>query len=221
MLNSLPEIVQRQIGESFKDGVLKAQEGFMYGREDEDVLTGALGQSLVARGYIEIEGEKFKWKTSYSKFRGRGKNATEKLLGADGIFQIELVNESEEPLFRKGLLFQAKKGWEGKDSNLQGQAKQLTAFGDFGFIINYTSEGYEAFSATIVQEANGDRREISQDNTKRLIDVLGTDFVVCRSGKTGLWYDIYSRKLHLPISHKPIPRAYRHVITTTIVQIDR
>ena len=40
---------------------------------------------------IYNDGHEWRWKVNYKKFRGRGKGAFEKRIGADGIVQIEVV----------------------------------------------------------------------------------------------------------------------------------
>ena len=57
--------------------------------------------------------------------RGRGRGATEKITGADGVFQLELRDLSGRIVRRKGLLFQAKNRWRRTSKKLREQAAVL------------------------------------------------------------------------------------------------
>jgi hypothetical protein len=62
------------------------------GQEDEDTLTGHVGFALRTRQpkrvVVNRDGrrETWTWAMGYHKVRGRGPNATERRVGADGIF---------------------------------------------------------------------------------------------------------------------------------------
>jgi len=87
----------------------RAEEGFESTEEDEDSITGDFLRAL-RKGWTEpvIRDEvSWRWRLTTRKFRGRGELATESLIGADGIIQIE-VTSPQGITFRKGLLFQAK-----------------------------------------------------------------------------------------------------------------
>jgi hypothetical protein len=77
--------------------VAEVEERFLSAAEDEDTFTGQLG-ALFGAGErkVEIDGQSRYWKIEYTKFRGRGKDATEAKIGADGIFEIRVSGVEEE-----------------------------------------------------------------------------------------------------------------------------
>jgi hypothetical protein len=109
MEHILPASVIESIQKSYIQGVTQAVKGYRFAQEDEDTVTGALGQALFSDDQaVIVNGAVYVWRTTYQKFRGRGPNASEHIIGADGIFQIEVRGGQREMIFRKGLLFQAK-----------------------------------------------------------------------------------------------------------------
>jgi hypothetical protein len=82
-----------------------------------------------------------------SKLRGRGANAPEKELGADGIFQIEVLDLDGQYIVRKGLLSQSKIGWTGRDGRLFEQARNLLRQSESAIVIDYSPHGYRAIPA--------------------------------------------------------------------------
>jgi hypothetical protein len=111
----IPAQVLDAISGHISTAVEKAVQGFWSANEDEDTLTGHLGACLKTGTHTvdvtqdEINGP-WKWSIDYSKFRGRGKNATESYLGADGILELSLDMGYRRDT--KSLLFQAKTDWE-------------------------------------------------------------------------------------------------------------
>jgi hypothetical protein len=108
----LPPEVQKSIYRHIKRAVKRAVEAHKSGQEDEDTLTGQLGAFLrtprpqtVTVTADNVLG-KWTWLIDYRKLRGRGPNATEHTLGADGIFDLVLTHGGEQS--RKGSLFQSK-----------------------------------------------------------------------------------------------------------------
>ena len=64
-----------------------------------------------------------------------------------------------------------------------------------GIVINYTKDGYEAFDAKDVREAEGKRKELISNNKKyHLGEILGEQFLDCTIGKKGLYYDKKTEK---------------------------
>lgn len=192
----LGDLVPRAVIESIRDrlivGVADAEAGFEYSKADEDTLTGALGQSILRNGsvVIRINGEEYAVRTYYRKVRGRGSGAPEKPTGADGIFQIEVLNADGTPVWTKGLPFQSKKEWRGTNSRLASQAGDMIAMAGQGLIIDYSSVGYRACSASAVLEHSGRATAVSKARGLRpLGQILGNDFLDCTVGVEGLTYD--------------------------------
>jgi hypothetical protein len=216
----LPKSVLDSIREAYLRGISAAERGYIFGQEDEDVLTGALGQALLSEDRAVVENrEVYVWRITYNKFRGRGKNAAEKILGADGIFQIDVRDAEGQILRRKGLLFQAKKGWQGKDAKLASQASLLAWPPGVAVVINYTPNGYKACLANIVNDAEGDRCKIAPEAMKSLTTTLGEDSLLCRVGLQGLFYNPLTKVLEFPFGLKPPKQSYRHVITTKVIRV--
>lgn len=129
ILADLPELVVRTLQRYFYAGVKQAEVRFKYHRADEDTVTGGLAERLIEPAPLEIHahGEIFRWTTAAYKLRGRGANAPEKEPGADGIFQIVVVDQRGRFVVRKGLLFQSKIEWHGRNGDLLNQARRLIA----------------------------------------------------------------------------------------------
>lgn len=193
----IPKEVIQAVAEHIKSAVPKAVEGYWSANEDEDVLTGHLGACLkIGKQKVqvtEIQTERlgeWTWSLDYFKFRGRGKNATENILGADGLFELKLNlgNRSE----KKSLLFQAKKDWD-NDPSLVVQCIKLSTWREAAFILNYTETAFEAFSIDTVLRAQGNKSK--SYHNKALADFLGKDFLECLVGDINMSYDPKARKL--------------------------
>jgi hypothetical protein len=191
MRDILPQQVVDAIRDRMIAGVTLAENHYNYSAADEDSLTGALGESLLAPRLLFHHGEDvFAWSTEYFKIRGRGKGAAEKTTGADGVFQITVRNVDGKVLRTKCLPFQSKKNWRGKNALLAQQSSLLVGQCGAGIAIDYTNHGYFAASAAEVVLANGSRTEISADGKlSRLALLLGIKFLECEIGRIGMHFD--------------------------------
>jgi hypothetical protein len=191
----IPDEVKEAIAAHIEKAVERARDGFASAEEDEDTLTGHLGGLLRIRQQVvnvpqsEISGE-WKWSINYYKFRGRGKGAAESILGADGIFEIELAHGNRSD--RKSLLFQAKKEWT-SDTLLLSQALKLSTWREAAFLVNFSATAFEAFSLDDVIQTRGTRP--SNLGSRPLATVIGADFPQCDIGDTDLHYDHGLRQL--------------------------
>ncbi|MGO9330543.1 MAG: hypothetical protein ACLQJ0_20835 [Steroidobacteraceae bacterium] len=192
----LGDLIPRAVIEVVRDrlivGVADAEAHFEYSKADEDALTGALGQSISRNGAVTIQigQEKYTVRTYYRKVRGRGLGAPEKPTGADGIFQIEVLNAAGRSVWTKGLPFQSKKEWHGTDSRLASQAGDMIATTGQGLVIDYSSSGYKACPAIAAVEHGGYAAGVSEARQFRpLGQILGNDFLDCTIGVEGLTYD--------------------------------
>jgi hypothetical protein len=199
-----------------------AEEGFENGRADEDCLTGALGDRLRHRPVVLglPDGKEFRWETNYYKIRGRGRGALEKPLGADGIFQVQVIDLTGAVVLRKGLLFQAKNEWSGSDSGLLDQARKLTNTGTNAIVVDYSSSGYFAVPASQVVEAGGNRRNVVKAHIRPLGKALAIGFLDCIVGRRGLYYDSSAEAVNGIPEHGPIHVSPEelHRIETVISQ---
>lgn len=209
------------IRDRYLAGVSDAENKFLYSAADEDSLTGALGNAVSTPGPLNIyaDGAEYSYNIFYQKIRGRGPGAPEKILGADGIFQIE-ISDSNQTLFMKGLPFQAKKGWIGKDRNLTKQAQGIIDAAGEGIIIDYSKQGYSACTVEDALHFNGERKKImAAGRLNKLGHVLADDFLNCDIGAPGLSYD--AQKETFDLDNVFSSKAQLHLINTQIIKRPR
>jgi hypothetical protein len=182
--------------ESLRDrylaAVSDAESTFWMSSGDEDALTGALGQAMaMPRNQIFSTPEgMYVVDIGYTKLRGRGKDAPERIYGSDGIFQIKIFDESGRVIRSKGLPFQSKKNWKGKNKKLSSQVRDMERLTPGGILIDFNSASYGACRAKDVIQAEGSRAQIKSDGKlHRLGQLLGDDFLECEIGTINLFYD--------------------------------
>jgi hypothetical protein len=184
----LPGTVFREISQHLRHAGSAAEEGFPSGEEEEDALSGDMLRALRHRWspYVDGPGTQWRWCVTTRKFRGRGELATERLIGADGIIQIEITPPVGE-VFRKGLLFQAKKNWRHRDGILVKQVQLMESVAPGGTaVFNYESERYTGASSVEVISADGNPRIL---HLERLGQFLAGDFLNCLVGRQDTYYD--------------------------------
>jgi hypothetical protein len=191
----IPREVRAAIAAHIEAATARAVDGFLSAHEDEDTLTGELGSSLRTGTHtVNVVGDEingpWKWSIRYSKFRGRGFEATESLLGADGIFELTLNYGMREDT--KSLLFQAKTEWQ-KDTTLISQAAQLSTWREAAIFVNYTPQGFYAYSIDSVLGSRG--AEADAENRLTLQEALTEHFLDCRIGDMDLRYNPATRHL--------------------------
>lgn len=192
----IPKKVKQAIQKHLSEKYPLALEGFGSANEDEHTLIGDLGATLRIKNQIvkvdddEIVGN-WKWGIDYHKFRNGGPGATEKQLGADGIF--ELIIDDGYYVQKKSHMFQSKIDWI-NDHNLIEQTIKLTTWKEAAFILNFTSSRYEAIDLDTVLKSGGKRENI-KGGVATLDEYFGTTFLDCIVGDVNLKYDAVSRKL--------------------------
>jgi hypothetical protein len=195
----LPSFVIDELRDHYYARVGQAEATFRHSQADEDSLTGALGQALLTPQRIVASGvEQFVWSTTYKKVRGRGRDAPEKRYGIDGIFELEVVDTIRGFARRKGLLFQAKKGWQGVDQRLVAQTRVMRDLEPDSVVVDYADGDYRAFDARDVIEAGGRRELVPADRQYALAKVLGDQFLECERGVIDLVYDPIAEVVHVP-----------------------
>jgi hypothetical protein len=176
-----------------------APVGWESGAEEEDTLTGDLGATLRREwSIVVVNGGIWNWRVTYKKFRGRGPGADEKHLGADGIFEIEVSRNSEVHV--KGVLFQAKKRGR-RDRRLESQARRMEDVAKGGSaIFEYGPEHYNAIATgKYLDELSAEVRRSGDEAPWPLLgDFLGNDFLPCKTGLRGMYYDAVRGVLVLP-----------------------
>ncbi|UCV17893.1 hypothetical protein [Ferribacterium limneticum] len=191
----MPIEVLESIKKHISASIPKAVDGFMSANEDEDTMTGQFGACLRTGTHIvnvenaEIDGP-WKWSIDYTKFRGRGKDATESFVGADGIIELSIDWSGRKET--KALLFQAKMDWQSDKSLLQ-QAILLSTWREASLFINYTETAIEALSIDAVLRSRGVRSDAK--DILPLADALTDYFLQCKIGSTDLAYDAVARQL--------------------------
>lgn len=191
----IPEEVLRSIKDHIEEAIPRATSGFISANEDEDTMTGELGASLrsgtrtVMVNRAEINGP-WKWSIDYVKFRGRGKDATERHVGADGIIELSLDWSGRKE--SKSLLFQAKMDWQ-SDASLMQQAVLMSTWREASIFVNYTETAIESFSIDSVLRSRGKHSDAK--DSLPFADALTKYFLECKVGSTDLAYDPVSRQL--------------------------
>src|SRR5216684_2725852 len=145
----IPEEVKRSIRVHLQEAVPRAVEGYVSAHEDEDTLTGHLGANLRTGWHRVViqdpESQNFRewrWELTYYKFRGRGPGATEKVLGADGLFALDLTIGSRTE--QKTLLFQAKTADDAGGRPLLEQSIKLSTWREAAFVLVYSESDFRA-----------------------------------------------------------------------------
>lgn len=187
------EKVLNQIKTHISAKCAQSEEGYLFLDQEEDAVTGMFLENLRESDWQVVQTwwgrEIGRWKITHHKFGGRGKNAMEKQLGADGIFQIHIMDRAGRTLKRKGLLFQAKKGKSPiRDKTqfikMESHAKQGSA------LFLYSEEGfYGQMSSDLL-----DNEPIEQ----RIDQLLNEEFLACNVGRDELYFDYDERRLFLP-----------------------
>ena len=125
----------------------------------------------------------------YRKFRGRGSGATEKRLGADGIFELSL--ERKGYVETKSLLFQSKMGNAG-GKDLVEQCAKLSTWREAAVILAYEPH---AIRAITIDEALHTKGALQRAKSTSLDNYLARLFVACHVGDNDLRYYPTDRRL--------------------------
>jgi hypothetical protein len=80
--------------------------------------------------------------------------------------------------------------------------------------------GFTGVAAVDVIEARGNRRFIPPERQKRLAEILGDEFVRCRRGTVGVFWNPETQGLELGTGMRVTRRVpIDHVMTTTVQQV--
>jgi len=191
-----PELLWLVIQEHVARAGKLAPGGYSSAAEEEDSLTGDFGATL-RTGFNEFldprTGRLWIWRVTYRKLRGRGAQATEKFVGADGVLQI--VVSYERRVFIKGVLFQAKNAWS-SDRTLRRECSKLRPWGDAAVVFDYRPEGYSVYTVEQVLLSRGIRSLAGEP--RPMPSFLADSFVACKEGALGLYYRPSTRQLFWP-----------------------
>ncbi|MCI0626015.1 MAG: hypothetical protein L0387_30965 [Acidobacteria bacterium] len=165
---------------------------------------------------MEVDNDLYHWRAFHYKLGGRGRGAAEREFGADGIFQLEVRNHFGV-VRRKGLLFQAKKEWRGSDRRLLHQVEQMAEYSPSAIVVDYRRSGFKGVAGGDVIEAKGNRRSLGAGRDLRLAEILGDEFVRCRRGDVGVFWNPETQTLELDsvalMARRVVPR---HIVMTTV-----
>jgi hypothetical protein len=212
MRDILPSEVMDALRDRYLAAVSDAESTFAMNSGDEDSLTGALGQAIaMPRNQVfSTRQAVYTVDIGYTKLRGRGKDAPERLYGSDGIFQIKIFDINGKVIRSKGLPFQSKKNWKGKDKRLSRQAEDMERLTPGGIVVDFNSGTYKACRAKDIIESNGSRSQLERDGKLlRLGQLLANEFLECRIGALNLFFDP-EQELY------KIDGGSFHIVTTSI-----
>ena len=209
--NFVPESLIRRIKEHISESIAKSVRLFHLNEADEDSLTGALGQALSTSEQIVVVENGIRYTCSIESYKigGKGIGAPESRTGADGIFQV-CVLCGNQPIFRKGLPFQAKKISRYYEREAIPQAEMMLNTSGTGIVVRFGPKGYDA----------ADARNLKKDSSNvppafpgfaPLNNVLGDKFLRCFIGKIGLAFD---RK----VSDPNVPKRKGFWVISTNIQ---
>jgi len=154
------------------------RDSWLSSRKEEDSITGHfLGRFF--KLYQRVDN--WEWDLSFHKFGSRGRNATESIIGADGIFQIIVRDGEGNIIFVKSFLFQSKK--EKLNTDLQEQLNKIEDFlPNSGCLIFYDEEKYKVMKARDYLNDSSKWKEKAIDFCDFLINV----FFRCKAGLENL-----------------------------------
>lgn len=186
-------------------------------KDEEDAGTGDFcGQLSTEWTKFNPEDEQNgRWRINYRKF-GSKKNSLEQLTGADGIIQIAIFNSFGQPIFRKGMLFQAKKEPIKNKSELFEQIRKMNQFtSDKGnAVLIFGENGYYGM--------RGDEFKKNPLNSNFDIEdsigyFLANEFMECKVGEEGLYFLVRRDKLYIPRA-SPLSGDLEHKMIIEVVQ---
>jgi hypothetical protein len=218
------ELIPASVFDSIRTHLRVAAEtaatGWEANQDEEDSLTGDLGRLLKTPHtvHINLNGQVWRWRVEYKKFRGRGEGAFEGRTGADGIIQIEATLRGIT-LF-KGILFQAKKATRFRAAEVREQITLIEKMAPGGSaVVLYDPAGYRAVKGT---EFLNSEEGIVGNAVKRMLP-LGSffdDFLECKNGVRGMYYEAVRERLLLPSLDgeiRAVPLELRHRVKIEVV----
>src|ERR1019366_9011547 len=126
--------------------------------------------------------------------------------------------EEEKFVIRKGMLFQSKIRWTGRDGRLFEQARRLVEASPSAIVIDYWPDGYKAISAKSVIIAEGNRKMVDAEDDKSLAEVLGDEFVGCLRGDRGLYWEPKTERI-IVNNERPLEFVPEHFIGTRLQRL--
>lgn len=186
----VPKGLLRRIKTHFDEKIQEAVKSYRFNDADEDSLTGAMGQALSTPEMIVsvVNGSIYSFAVESHKILGKGPSTPEKRTGADGIFQISVM-EGMKVVFEKGLPFQSKKKIVYRKAAVIDQADDMLRTSGSGIVLRYGPEGYDAEDVRHLLGKDDPDRVKTPPGFASLSTVLGDWFLDCEIGKMGLSFD--------------------------------
>lgn len=198
----LPRNVYEAVAEHLRSVGRRAHRHWETNQAHEDSLTGALFSQLTTHRTRRISGDhgKWLWRIKAYKFGSGGRGSQEKMIGADGILEIEIWHHGSGTIDQKSLLIQAKKQWSGRDTRLVKQINSIEHIAPgSSAAFDYGPDGYSAVKGKHVLTAEGYRNDLADRQIEPLGDFLADQFLACTAGVKGLYYDPRRKLLHPPV----------------------
>lgn len=199
MKKLLPDEIKQEIAAHIKRTIRHAEVGWDAAHDEEDTLTGELGGALRSDGFVKCESDSsWSYKFSYKKLRGRGRDAPEKVAGADGLFQIEVQHPgvSSET---KGFLFQAKKREASSRGDLVAQVDHMENLAPGGSaVIEYSQDGFRAQTGGEFQAEHKQKPSRIPHPSCSLTVFINERFLSCEIGIRGLYFDAVRGQMIVP-----------------------
>jgi len=208
---NIPDEVRNAIDLHVRERLAEVESRYWSAAEDEDTFTGHLGALLGTSERTVVANDRvWRWSIEYAKFRGRGKDATETALGADGIFEIRVHGVEVDG--QKSLLFQAKMGPPGGAHAIE-QALMMSNWREASVFLAYNDDGIRVHSIDTVLRGQA---VAGQSTGVRFPEFFAGSFLACKVGDSDLRYDAKARTLHWRDEKKhrvairfPIPNRIR------------
>ena len=213
MIRIVPKPVYDAVASHLRCSGARAHRIWEVNKAHEDSLTGAAFADFQTRRTrrVFVNDREWCWRIRARKFGSGGRGSEEKRTGADGIVEIEVRHLSTGLVERKSLLVQAKKEWSGTDRTLLDQVRKMEGIAAHSSAaIIYSPSGYQGVDGGYVLSAEGDRRQLSDNQVLPLGVFLADRFLACEVGCRGLYYDPRRQLLHLPTKPE-CPDAVRFV----------
>lgn len=215
-------LMANRISRQIEDAVSDTERFFPVQKADEDAVSGSLGANLMSQvsGEIVLGEKAYVWDTRAHVVRGKGPNAPENAIGADGLIEIRIVDVVTGKLIScKGLPFQAKK--HKNDSGLFEQVKKLKDLSCSSIVIDYSDNGFTGVTEKDLLDAEGKFRNVKSEKFVKLGKLLGEMFLNCKVGRQHITYNPDAERV-VDLSNATSPYFLslvpKNLVTTTIVQ---